>query len=78
MRSIFEGASEWGLVTGADADAQSRALKALNQMMSKGTVMSEELKGQLSEALPGAVGLFVKALNQMKGRTDLTERICLT
>ena len=70
MRSIFE----WGLVTGADADAQSRALKALNQMMSKGTVMSEELKGQLSEALPGAVGLFVKALNQMKGRTDLTEK----
>lgn len=74
MRSIFEGASEWGLVTGADADAQSRALKALNQMMSKGTVMSEELKGQLSEALPGAVGLFVKALNQMKGTTNLTEK----
>ncbi|MDD9238734.1 tape measure protein [Enterobacter roggenkampii] len=74
MRSIFEGASEWGLVTGASADEASRALKALNQMMSKGTVMSEELKGQLSEALPGAVGLFVKALNQMKGTTNLTEK----
>ncbi|WP_353493377.1 tape measure protein [Citrobacter sedlakii] len=74
MRSIFEGASEWGLVTGADSESQSRALRSLNQMMSKGTVMSEELKGQLSEALPGAVGLFVKALNQMKGRTDLTEK----
>ncbi|HGU0753350.1 TPA: tape measure protein [Cronobacter sakazakii] len=74
MRSIFEGASEWGLVTGADSESQSRALKSLNQMMSKGTVMSEELKGQLSEALPGAVGLFVKALNQMKGTTNLTEK----
>lgn len=74
MRSIFEGASEWGLVAGADSESQSRALRSLNQMMSKGTVMSEELKGQLSEALPGAVGLFVKALNQMKGRTDLTEK----
>ncbi|CCJ71407.1 tail tape measure protein, putative [Cronobacter condimenti 1330] len=74
MRSIFEGASEWGLVTGASADEQSRALRSLNQMMSKGTVMSEELKGQLSEALPGAVGLFVKALNQMKGTTNLTEK----
>ncbi|MCX9000085.1 tape measure protein [Citrobacter portucalensis] len=74
MRSIFEGASEWGLVTGASADEASRALKSLNQMMSKGTVMSEELKGQLSEALPGAVGLFVKALNQMKGTTNLTEK----
>ncbi|WP_233095498.1 tape measure protein [Enterobacter hormaechei] len=74
MRSIFEGASEWGLVTGASADEQSRALKSLNQMMSKGTVMSEELKGQLAEALPGSVGLFVKALNQMKGVTNLTEK----
>ncbi|WP_240354528.1 tape measure protein [Pectobacterium brasiliense] len=74
MREIFEGASEWGLVTGANADEQSRALKALNQMMSKGTVMSEELKGQLSEALPGSVALFVKALNDMKGVTNLTEK----
>ncbi|WP_223307002.1 tape measure protein [Citrobacter sp. S-77] len=74
MRSIFEGASEWGLVTGADSESQSRALKSLNQMMSKGTVMSEELKGQLAEALPGAVGLFVKALNDMKGVTNLTEK----
>lgn len=74
MRSIFEGASEWGLVTGASPDEQSRALKSLNQMMSKGTVMSEELKGQLSEALPGSVGLFVKALNDMKGVTNLTEK----
>ena len=74
MRSIFEGASEWGLVTGASADEASRALKALNQMMAKGQVMSEELKGQLAEALPGSVGLFVKALNQMKGVTNLTEK----
>ncbi|WP_349886170.1 tape measure protein [Pantoea ananatis] len=74
MRSIFEGASEWGLVTGASSDEASRALKALNQMMSKGTVMSEELKGQLAEALPGSVGLFVKALNSMKGVTNLTEQ----
>lgn len=74
MRSIFEGASEWGLVTGASSEEASRALKALNQMMSKGTVMSEELKGQLAEALPGSVGLFVKALNEMKGVTNLTEQ----
>ncbi|EPA9874654.1 tape measure protein [Cronobacter sakazakii] len=74
MRSIFEGASEWGLVTGASADEQSRALKALNQIMAKGQVMSEELKGQLAEALPGSVGLFVKALNDMKGVTNLTEK----
>ncbi|WP_162542608.1 tape measure protein, partial [Escherichia coli] len=32
------------------------------QMASKGQVMSEELKGQLSEALPGATQAFAKAL----------------
>ncbi|MES3519370.1 tape measure protein [Enterobacter asburiae] len=74
MRAIFEGASEWGLVTGASSDEASRALKALNQMMAKGQIYSEELKGQLAEALPGSVGLFVKALNQMKGTTNLTEK----
>lgn len=39
-----------------------RALTAVSQMASKGQVMSEELKGQLSEALPGATQAFAKAL----------------
>ncbi|MCN1818945.1 tape measure protein, partial [Escherichia coli] len=34
----------------------------VSQMASKGQVMSEELKGQLSEALPGATQAFAKAL----------------
>lgn len=74
IHQIFQSTSEYGLVVGATAEQQSLALKALNQMMSKGQVMSEELKGQLSESLPGAVGLFVKALNKMKGATNLTEQ----
>jgi tape measure domain-containing protein len=36
-------------------------LKAVEQMMNKGTISSEELKGQLGEQLPGAYGIMAKA-----------------
>lgn len=74
IKNLFEGVSQYGTVLGATGEEQSRALLALNQMYSKGTVQAEELKGQLGDALPNAVGVFVKALNKMKGRTDLTEK----
>ncbi|WP_232106013.1 MULTISPECIES: tape measure protein [Serratia] len=73
-RAIFEGVSEYGTVLGASADDQSRALKALNQMYSKGTIQSEELKGQLGDALPNAVGVFVKALQKTQKNANLTEK----
>lgn len=73
-RTIFEGVSEYGTVIGASADDQSRALKALNQMYSKGTIQSEELKGQLGDALPQAVGIFVKALQKTQKNASLTEK----
>lgn len=73
-RAIFEGVSEYGTVLGASADDQSRALKALNQMYSKGTIQSEELKGQLGDALPNAVGIFVKALQKTQKNANLTEK----
>lgn len=74
IKNLFEGVSQYGTVLGATGEEQSRALLALNQMYAKGTVQAEELKGQLGDALPNAVGIFVKALNKLKGRTDLTEK----
>ncbi|HGM5608791.1 tape measure protein [Serratia sp. IR-2025] len=74
VRNLFEGVSEYGTVLGASADEQSRALKALNQMASKGQIMSEELKGQLSESLPGAVDVFVKALQKTQNNVNLTTK----
>ncbi|WP_232808039.1 tape measure protein [Serratia plymuthica] len=73
-RTLFEGVSEYGTVLGATADDQSRALKALNQMYSKGTVQAEELKGQLGDAIPGAVSVFVKALQKTQNNANLTEK----
>lgn len=61
-KEIFTGLSEYATVLQVDQYRFQRAMLSLNQMMSKGTVMSEELKGQLAENLPGAVGIFASAM----------------
>ena len=61
-QELFSSFSDISTMLGLSSDAQSRGLRAFAQMASKGQVMSEELKGQLSEALPGAVGIFAEAL----------------
>lgn len=48
-------------MTPDDAEGMSRAL---SQMLSKGKVMSEELKGQLAERVPGAVSIMAKAMGK--------------
>jgi tape measure domain-containing protein len=63
-RQIFEGASLYGAALGIDSEKMKRGMTALTQMMSKGKVMSEELKGQLAEALPGAVQKFAASLGK--------------
>ncbi|MBJ2082586.1 tape measure protein [Serratia ureilytica] len=73
-RTLFEGVAEYSTVLGASAEEQSRALLALNQMYSKGTVQAEELKQQLGDAVPGAVSVFVKALQKVQGNANLTEK----
>lgn len=62
-RQIFEAVSNALVITGADAVRSRRAFLALAQIMSKGQVYAEELRQQLSEALPGAVNIFSRALN---------------
>lgn len=61
-RKIFEAvgnaAAKMGLST-AEADG---ALNALQQMISKGTVSAEELRGQLGERLPGAFQMAARAM----------------
>lgn len=62
IQDIFESISKAGASMGLSIETQDRAFLALNQMMSKGTVMAEELRGQLGEALPGAFGIMAKAV----------------
>lgn len=63
IEDIFTSVAKAGAVMGLSVENQDRAFLALNQMMSKGVVSAEELRGQLGEALPGAFGIMAKALN---------------
>jgi tape measure domain-containing protein len=62
IQQIFTSISKAGATMGLSTQQQERAFLALNQMMSKGTVQAEELRGQLGEALPGAFSIMAKAV----------------
>lgn len=59
---IFEALNSSMAKLGSSEETINRALVAVTQMMSKGTVSAEELRGQLGEALPGAFNLAAKAM----------------
>jgi len=62
VRAIFESVVTATRVMGLSSDQASRALLALEQMISKGTITAEELRKQLSQAIPGSVGIMARAL----------------
>lgn len=59
---ILQGMSMASAAMGLTGERTGLAFLALGQMASKGFVQMEELKGQLAEQLPGAMGLFARAL----------------
>ncbi|ADD65022.1 putative tape measure protein [Pseudomonas phage PAK_P1] len=59
--SIFQSMAEYGRVMGLDGEAMKGSFRAVEQMMGKGQIMSEELKGQLAERFPAAVALMAKS-----------------
>ena len=61
IRDLFEGVSMGAATFGMSADKVDRVMYAFAQMASKGQIMSEELKGQLGDVLPGSLALFAKA-----------------
>lgn len=61
VQNIFQGVSEYGRVMGLDSEAMKGSMRAIEQMMNKGQVMSEELKGQLAERMPGAMSAMAEA-----------------
>lgn len=61
-RRIFLSLAEAGRVNKMSSDQLNGAFLALTQMISKGKVNAEELRGQLGERLPGAFNLFAEAL----------------
>ena len=72
VREVFTAVAQASTVMGLSAEQTSGALLSISQMISKNTIMSEELKGQLGERLPGAfqtaaraMGVTTEQLNKM-------------
>lgn len=62
-KQIFESVTKASAVLGLRTDELKGVYLALEQMLSKGKVTTEELRRQLGERLPGAVGIMADALN---------------
>lgn len=61
-RDVFEAVASSMAKAGRSTEETERALTALSQMASKGAVSMEELRGQLGEALPGALQAAARGL----------------
>lgn len=62
VQKVFSGVAEAGAAMKLSTAEMDGVLLALSQMMSKGTVQAEELRGQLGERLPGAYKLAAEAM----------------
>jgi tape measure domain-containing protein len=61
IEKLFTGISAATASLQLTPDKAERVIYAFGQMASKGQIMSEELKGQLGDVLPGALSLFADA-----------------
>ena len=61
-REIFESVTKAIVATGGSMEQVNGALLAVQQMISKGNVSADELRGQLGERLPGAFQIASRAM----------------
>jgi len=69
-RNIFIAMAEAGTALGLSNEDLNGTLYAVSQMMSKGKVQAEELRGQLGERLPGAFNMAAEALGVTTGELN--------
>lgn len=60
--NIFRQTAKAGAVLGLSTDDMNGAFRALEQILSKGNVQAEEIRGQLGERLPGAFQILAKSM----------------
>ncbi len=60
---IFTSVAQASRVFGLSAEQTEGAILAVTQMISKGSVQAEELRGQLGERIPGAFQIAARAMN---------------
>jgi tape measure domain-containing protein len=61
-QAIFAAVTKSSAVLGLSLDDTEGALRAVEQMLSKGNVQAEEIRGQLGERLPGAFQILAKSM----------------
>lgn len=61
-QKIFENVTTASAVLGLSTEQTEGALRALEQMLSKGKVQAEEIRGQLGERLPGAFQILADSM----------------
>lgn len=66
-QKVFSGFAELARVNKLDKTTQNRLFRALSQVAGKGKLQSEELTGQIAEALPGGTALFAEAYQKQIG-----------
>jgi len=83
-QDIFVAFAQTARVNGSTADDLSGTFRALTQIMSKGKVQAEELRGQLGDRMPGAMqlmaeglGITTEKLDQMMEKGELTRSTLL-
>lgn len=70
LNGIFEGVSQVGAALSLSTEQMDGVFLALGQMISKGKVQAEELRGQLGERLPGAFNLAARAMGVTTAQLD--------
>jgi tape measure domain-containing protein len=74
-RNLFLAVSEAATALGLSTEKTNQAFVALGQMAGKGTISMEELRGQLGEALPGALQILARSMGLTVGQlTDLVAK----
>ncbi|MFP5223098.1 MAG: tape measure protein [Acidobacteriota bacterium] len=69
-KQAFEAVAQASSVLGLSAGDTSGVLLALGQMISKGKVQAEELRGQLGERLPGAFQIAARSMGVTTSELD--------
>lgn len=70
VRTMFAQVSTGVTAMGLSADDAKGTFLALGQIMGKGKVQAEELRGQIGERIPGAFAIAARAMNMSTSELD--------
>lgn len=69
-KDIFSQTAMTGALLGLSTDDINGSMRALEQILSKGKVQAEEIRGQLGERLPGAFQILAKSMKITTGELN--------